>query len=110
MIGASLPTVGNVLEQQHLNLPLPFFYSRDSGVALPTAALPYNEMRINFVYDWREMLCVFDSTNCSCEVELTAALLNLYHLNQTLMLLNLQKNHLLVRCCSSMGKLCNRLK
>ena len=29
-----------------LNLPLPFFYSRDSGVALPTAALPYNDMRI----------------------------------------------------------------
>lgn len=29
-----------------LNLPLPFFFSRDSGVALPTAALPYNEMLI----------------------------------------------------------------
>ena len=68
MIGSALPTVGNVLEQQHLNLPLPFFYSRDSGVALPTAALPYNEMRINFVFrDWREMLCVFDSTDCSCD-------------------------------------------
>lgn len=33
-----------------LNLPLPFFYARDSGVALPTAALPYNEMRINFSF------------------------------------------------------------
>ena len=31
-----------------LNLPLPFFYSRDCGVALPTAALPYNDMRITF--------------------------------------------------------------
>ena len=40
-----------------LNLPLPFFYSRDSGVALPTAALPYNEMRINFYFrDWTELL------------------------------------------------------
>lgn len=40
-----------------LNLPLPFFYSRDSGVALPTAALPYNEMRINFAFrDWDELL------------------------------------------------------
>jgi len=29
-----------------LNVPLPFFYSRDSGLALPTAALPYNDMRI----------------------------------------------------------------
>jgi len=40
-----------------LNLPLPFFYTRDSGVALPTAALPYNEMRINFSFrDWRDLL------------------------------------------------------
>ena len=36
------------LNKSLLNLPLPFFYSRDSGVALPTAALPYNEMRITF--------------------------------------------------------------
>ena len=40
-----------------LNLPLPFFYSRDSGVALPTAALPYNDMRINFnLRDWSALL------------------------------------------------------
>ena len=40
-----------------LNLPLPFFYSRDSGVALPTAALPYNEMRINFAMrNWSDLL------------------------------------------------------
>jgi len=40
-----------------LNLPLPFFYGRDSGVALPTAALPYNEMRINFsMRDWSQLL------------------------------------------------------
>jgi len=40
-----------------LNLPLPFFYTRDSGVALPTAALPYNEMRINFTFrDWTQLL------------------------------------------------------
>ena len=44
-----------------LNLPLPFFFTRDSGVALPTAALPYNEMRINFSFrDWRELLIVDD--------------------------------------------------
>ena len=40
-----------------LNLPLPFFFSRDSGVALPTAALPYNEMKINFSFrNWNELL------------------------------------------------------
>jgi len=42
-----------------LNLPLPFFYSRDSGVSLPTAALPYNDMRIHFKFkDWTELLIV----------------------------------------------------
>jgi hypothetical protein len=46
-----------------LNLPLPFFYSRDSGVALPTAALPYNEMRINFYFrDWTHLL-IYEQAN-----------------------------------------------
>lgn len=45
------------LDTATLNLPLPFFYGRDSGVALPTAALPYNEMRINFSFrDWSDLL------------------------------------------------------
>lgn len=44
-----------------LNLPLPFFYSRDTGVALPTAALPYNEMKINFSFrNWTELLILDD--------------------------------------------------
>lgn len=45
-----------------LNLPLPFFYSRDSGTALPTAAIPYNEMRINFAFRrWNQLLVMSDS-------------------------------------------------
>jgi len=45
------------LPESVLNLPIPLFYSRDSGVALPTAALPYNDMRLNFNFrDWRELL------------------------------------------------------
>lgn len=48
---------GETLPATVLNLPLPFFYSRDSGVALPTAALPYNDMRINFSFrGWNELL------------------------------------------------------
>ena len=44
-----------------LNLPLPLFFTRDSGVALPTAALPYNDMRINFNFrDISELLVVYD--------------------------------------------------
>ena len=44
-----------------LTLPLPFFYSRDSGVALPTAALPYNDMRIQFSFrGYSELLVAYD--------------------------------------------------
>ena len=35
------------LKGMTLNIPLPLFFTRDTGVALPTAALPYNEMRMH---------------------------------------------------------------
>ncbi len=55
--------VGVPTENRFLNLPLPFFFSRDSGLALPTAALPYNEMRINFSFrNWTELLILENST------------------------------------------------
>ncbi len=68
MIGNTFPLTSphaagaaNALPAATLNLPLPFFYGRDSGVALPTAALPYNEMRINFsMRDWQDLL-VFEN-------------------------------------------------
>ena len=64
MIGASLPTMGKKIMPQMCNLPLPFFYTRDSGVSLPTAALPYNEMRINFTFrDYKDLIVVFEETN-----------------------------------------------
>ena len=54
----------NTIPAVTLNLPLPFFFARDSGVALPTAALPYNDMRINFSFrDWSELLIVDQPTN-----------------------------------------------
>jgi hypothetical protein len=48
-----------------LNLPLPLFYTRDSGVSLPTAALPYNDIRISFSFrNWTDLLILSDnSTN-----------------------------------------------
>ena len=50
-------TSPQTLPSQVLNLPLPFFFTRDSGIALPTAALPYNEMRINFSFrNWTDLL------------------------------------------------------
>lgn len=48
-INAANPTIG-VAGGTTLNLPLPLFYTRDSGVALPTAALPYNDMKINISF------------------------------------------------------------
>jgi hypothetical protein len=60
MTGPSAP--GVPIAPFTLNLPLPFFYSRNSGVALPTAALPYNEMRINFSFrDWTDLLILENS-------------------------------------------------
>jgi hypothetical protein len=50
---------GHCIPEYTLNLPLPFFFTRDSGVALPTAALPYNDMRISFSFrDWTELLVI----------------------------------------------------
>jgi len=55
------PSQGAFIPSFTLNLPLPLFYTRDSGVALPTAALPYNDMRINFSFrNWTELLIVDD--------------------------------------------------
>jgi hypothetical protein len=46
-----------------LNLPLPICHARDTGVALPTAALPYNEMRLNFNFrDWTQLLILDNIT------------------------------------------------
>ena len=48
-----------------LHLPLPFFFTRDSGVALPTAALPYNDMKLQVWFrDWSELLIV-DNANAA---------------------------------------------
>ena len=53
----------NPIPSHVLNLPLPFFFGRDSGVALPTAALPYNEMRITYSFrDWSQLL-ILDTLN-----------------------------------------------
>lgn len=56
--------VGNGLSmpQAILNLPLPFSHFRESGLALPTAALPYNEMKMQFAFrEWYELL-IIDNT------------------------------------------------
>jgi hypothetical protein len=70
-IGVSVPVQS--LPQITLNLPLPLCHARDTGVALPTAALPYNEMRINFNFrDWSELLIIDNIvTGVSTNAQLT---------------------------------------
>lgn len=63
MIGTTSDLIdpGLVLPSKVLNLPLPFFYARDSGVSLPTAALPYNDMRLNFSFrELKDLLTAWD--------------------------------------------------
>jgi len=65
MIGNAYPLTSaqTTLQEYALNIPLPFFYSRDTGVALPTAALPYNDMKINFSFrDWTELLVFYSNS------------------------------------------------
>ena len=67
MIGnlAVLTQPSTSLPERNLNLPLPLFFSRDSGVSLPTAAIPYNDMRINFKFrDWKNLL-ILDNTSAT---------------------------------------------
>lgn len=62
MVGnvADLTNPSTALPAYTINVPLPYFFTRDTGVALPTAALPYNEMRIHFEFRrWQELL-IFD--------------------------------------------------
>lgn len=54
------------LLQTTLNLPLPFFFARDTGVALPTCAIPFNEMHINFRFrPWEQLLILDNAENPS---------------------------------------------
>jgi hypothetical protein len=41
-------------------IPLPFFFAEDSGVALPVAALPFNDIKINYIFrELAELVVVF---------------------------------------------------
>lgn len=64
LVGSHGPTtpLGATLPETTLNLPLPFFFTRETGLALPTAALLFNEIKINFKFrNWNELL-ILDNT------------------------------------------------
>ena len=55
-----------------LNLPLPLFYTRDSGVALPTAALPYNDMKVTINFrNLNQLVSVVTLVNATGNTALT---------------------------------------
>lgn len=54
--------VGVTIPAMTLNLPIPLFYSRDTGIALPTAAIPYNEMKITCRFRPWSSLLILDNT------------------------------------------------
>lgn len=65
---------GNTLPAFTINLPLPFFFTRDTGVALPTAALPYNEMRIQLNFrDWQNLLVAYNVSSPTVGVPATTS-------------------------------------
>jgi len=64
MIGMISPFIlpvgpGTATGSGFLSVPLPFFFGEDSGVALPVAALPFNDIKITYDFrDWKELIMV----------------------------------------------------
>lgn len=43
-----------------INVPLPFWFAKDSGRALPVAAIPFNETKVNYDFrSWKQLLIVY---------------------------------------------------
>jgi hypothetical protein len=64
LTGSHGPTtaLSATIPSKTLNLFLPFFYARDSGVALPAAAVLFNDIKINFkLRNWNELLILDNS-------------------------------------------------
>jgi len=48
----------------YLNIPLPFWFTEDSGRALPIAALPFNETKINYEFRaYTDLVIVYPGTS-----------------------------------------------
>nr|ADZ72844.1 major capsid protein [Stone flounder iridovirus 724/China] len=81
MIGMRSDLVGGITNGQtmpaaYLNLPTPLFFTRDTGLALPTVSLPYNEVRIHFKLRRWEDLLISQSTQADMAIS-TVTLANI---------------------------------
>lgn len=60
---------GKSLKSTSLLIPLPFFFSRDSGVALPVGTMTNSDIRLKFeLRKWDELLVLEDKSKVSCSV------------------------------------------
>ena len=47
----------------YFSVPLPFWFGEDSGIALPVAALPFNDIKINYQFRrWEDLVVVYPGT------------------------------------------------
>lgn len=59
-LGAPTGNTVSCGDNSYRSVPLPFWFSEDSGVALPVAALPFNEVKINYCFRrWQELVIVY---------------------------------------------------
>lgn len=60
---ANVTTNGEGLWGGHFSLVLPFWFGEDSGIALPIASLPFNDVKINYEFRSLDDLLVFNGPN-----------------------------------------------
>lgn len=47
----------------YFTLVIPFFFGEDSGLAFPVAAVPFNDLKVNYnIRDWRDLIVVYPGT------------------------------------------------
>jgi len=55
------PSSSNILgEGRYFTCPLPFWFCEDSGVASPVAALPFNDIKVNYTFRSLDYLLILD--------------------------------------------------
>lgn len=62
-----------VLLGGHFTVPIPFWFGEDSGIALPIAALPFNDVKINYEFRHIDDLLVFNGPSAANNISALTA-------------------------------------
>lgn len=66
-----LTNPSTILPSKELFLPLPLFFSKDTGLAIPLSSIPYTELKFNFKFkNWDELLIFENSASLETKPEL----------------------------------------